>query len=188
MALKSLVFSALFFLLFPFVSYGAPQGSSVRHSLDIKVDIPGHSISGVDRMTIDSAPSEVSLIIRKGSEITKVESGQASLPFEIAEGDNFRQIKVKAPVGGSLRELRVHFQRLFPVSERGAGADKARGRLPRGRHHRRRRRLPAVICPLVPAARRELRVIRGDGEPSQGLLIDDAGHSGKTERRRFERH
>ncbi|MCC6503645.1 MAG: hypothetical protein IT362_11000, partial [Deltaproteobacteria bacterium] len=126
MALKSLVFSALFFLLFPFVSYGAPQGSSVRHSLDIKVDIPGHSISGVDRMTIDSAPSEVSLIIRKGSEITKVESGQASLPFEIAEGDNFRQIKVKAPVGGSLRELRVHFKGSFQ------SPNEAQGQIKRG--------------------------------------------------------
>ena len=78
MALKSLIFSALFFLLLPLVSYGAPQGSSVRHSLDIKVDIPGHSIAGVDRMTLDSAPSEVSLIIRKGSEVTKVENGQTS--------------------------------------------------------------------------------------------------------------
>ena len=98
----------------------------MRHSLDIKVDIPGHSIAGVDRMTLDSAPSEVSLIIRKGSEVTKVENGKTSVPFEIAEGDNFRQIKVKPPPNGSLRELTVHFKGSFQ------SPNEAQGQIKRG--------------------------------------------------------
>ena len=77
-------------------------------------------------MTLDSAPSEVSLIIRKGSEVTKVESGKTSVPFEIAEGDNFRQIKVKAPPSSSLRELTVHFKGSFQ------SPNEAQGQIKRG--------------------------------------------------------
>jgi len=113
MALKSLAFSALFFLLFPLVCSGTTKNNAVRHSLEIKIDIPSRSITGVDKMTLEGAPSDVNLIIRKGSEVTKVESGKTALPFETAEGGNYRQISVKALAGTSLRELTVHFKGSF---------------------------------------------------------------------------
>ena len=113
MALKSLAFSALFFLLFPLVCSGATQSGAVRHSLEIKLDIPSRSITGVDKMTLEGAPSEVNLIIRQGSEVTKVETDKGALPFEVTEGKDYRQISVKAPEGTSLREVTVHFKGAF---------------------------------------------------------------------------
>lgn len=126
MALKSLMFSALFLLLFPLAAFSGAQSGAVRHSLDIKIDIPGRSIAGVDTMTFDDAPSEANLIIRKGSEVTKVVSGKSALAFETTEGNNYKEISVKAPAGKKLRELTVHFKGTFQ------SPNEAQGQIKRG--------------------------------------------------------
>jgi len=121
MASRTLVFSALFFLLFPLAAFCEAQAGAVRHSLDITIDIPGRSMTGVDTMTFDDAPSEAGLIMRKGSEVTRVSSGDLALAFETAEGKDYREITVIAPAGKKLRKLTVHFKGSFlsPVEAQG---------------------------------------------------------------------
>ena len=112
MTLKTLAAFALFFLLFPFICSGAEQ-DALRHSLQVKVDIQGRSITGTDTIALEKGTSELSLILRSGSEVTRVEGGSADLPFETREGRGVKEITVKVPPGDMLREITVHFRGTF---------------------------------------------------------------------------
>lgn len=111
MILKALAVSALFLLTFPFTS-SASEYSAMRHSLDIAIDIPGRSISGTDTIAVDKGSSELRLVLRSGSEVTRVEGAGADIPFEVQEGQNFKEIAIKLPAGG-IRDITVHFKGKF---------------------------------------------------------------------------
>ncbi|MBI2400785.1 MAG: hypothetical protein HYV23_06995, partial [Deltaproteobacteria bacterium] len=123
MTMKTLAAFALFFLIFPFTCVGAGQDGALRHSLQIKVDITGRSITGTDRISLinDKGTSALSLILRQGSEVTRVEGGSVDLPFETLEKKGYREISVKLPPGEKLRDITVHFNGTFQSPKEAEG-------------------------------------------------------------------
>lgn len=109
MTMKTLAAFVLFFLFFPVICFGAEQGA-VRHSLQIDVNIQGRSITGTDRIALEKGTSGVTLLLRSGSEVTRIEGGSKDLPFETREGKELNEITVKVQPEDKLREITVHFR------------------------------------------------------------------------------
>lgn len=112
MTLKALAVCALFLLIFPFTS-GASGYNASRHSLDIKIDIPGRTIAGTDRIAVEKGTSRLNLLLRSGSEVTRVEGAGIDIPFETREDKDFKEIAVHLPQDKDLREITVHFNGRF---------------------------------------------------------------------------
>lgn len=123
MAIRAIAAFAFFFLLFPSISQGAGLEGAMRHSLDIRVDIAGRSITGTDTIALPAgkAASTLSLLLRSGSEVTRVEGNSKDLEFETAEGAEFSQISVKLPEGSGLRHVTVHFKGTFKSPKEAEG-------------------------------------------------------------------
>jgi len=122
MTLKTIAVFALFFFLFPFICHGTGQEGVLRHSLQIKVDIQSRSITGTDTISlINDKGTSTSLILRQGSEVTRVEDGSVDLPFETLDGKGYREITVKLPPGEKLREITVHFSGKFQSPKEAEG-------------------------------------------------------------------
>lgn len=121
MALKTLAAFALFLLFIPFTSHGAVPDGLARHSLRIELDIQKRSITGTDTITINKGTSALSLVLRQGSEVTRVEGGAADLPFETREGKDYREISINFPQEGAPREITVHFRGNFQSPKEAEG-------------------------------------------------------------------
>lgn len=109
---RKIAISALFLLLFPLASIAASFGAA-RHTLDITIDIPGRSITGTDRIAVEKGSSVMTLILRSGSEVTRIENGSKDIPFKATPAKDFTEIAVKLPEGEDLRDITVHFRGRF---------------------------------------------------------------------------
>lgn len=104
----------MFVLFFPMACMGSSGYSATRHALDVKIDIPGRSISGTDRIAVVDRDSPVMvLVLRPGSEVTRVEGPAGDLPFDVRDGSDFREITVLLPQDAAVREITVHFKGTF---------------------------------------------------------------------------
>lgn len=112
--LRYIAITALFLLLFPLAAVSsAGSGGVTRHALDITIDIPGRSITGTDRIALEKGSSIVMLVLRSGSEVTRIENRSKVIPFEATSGQDFTEITVKLPQGEEIREITVHFKGKF---------------------------------------------------------------------------
>ena len=106
---------------------------ALSHRIVVTVDVAARTITGTDAITL-KAPSgggektPLTLHLRKGSEVDRVEAGGVELAarFEEGEDERSRKIILEAPSGGGDVTVTVHFHGAFP------GIDSAREKIRRG--------------------------------------------------------